>query len=100
MPGCTARMPARLRKRRAAPLPAPFTPARFVLAPRTIPISGLVGAAALLSRVITGDGLPGTAGSVAEWAAAVLLPAAVVTEVIKISGGMQVGAAAAGDLGP
>jgi hypothetical protein len=63
----------------------------FVLAPRTLPLTGLIGAAALLSRVVTGHGLPGGAGGALEVVAAVLLPAALVTEVVKFAGGMQVG---------
>jgi hypothetical protein len=62
----------------------------FVLSPRTLPLSGLAAAAALVSRVATGHGLPGAAGTAVEVAAAVLLPAALVTEVIKFSGGLQV----------
>jgi hypothetical protein len=63
----------------------------YVLSPRTIPLTGLVGAAAIITRIVSGHGFPGTAGSVVEVVCAVLLPAALITEVVKFSGGLQGG---------
>jgi hypothetical protein len=72
----------------------------FVLSPRTIPLTALVSLGAVVSRLATGSWqyLPGGAGGAFEVVCGVLLPAALVTEVIKIAGGMQVrrGGAAGG----
>jgi hypothetical protein len=64
----------------------------MVLSPRTIPFSACILAAALASRVVTGgEGLPGAIGSGLEVVGAVLLPAALITEVVKFATCMQGG---------
>lgn len=55
----------------------------MLASPKAIPLSLAVGAAAVGSRLITGEGLPVWL----EVAAAAALPAALVTEVLKFSGG-------------
>lgn len=62
-----------------------------MLSPRTIPLSALAGAAALITRLVSGHGLPGAGGAALELAAALLLPAALVTEVVKITKNLQGG---------
>ncbi|KAI8463095.1 MAG: SOUL heme-binding protein [Monoraphidium minutum] len=65
----------------------------FVLSPRTMPVTALVCLGAVVSKLAAGSWqyLPGGGGAAVEVACAVLLPAAVVTEIVKFSGGLQGG---------